>query len=591
MQRLLIIVFLFCSVSVKSQRGYVVQYEHLAMPKTVLPPVQTNFNNQNQATSYIAKLNSYLRSKGFITANVDSVQYKKDAAIVQLYWGAKYVLDKVKTDNIPFDILVLNGWDLNAQRGIYTFEKIYNIQTRLLDYYQENGYPFTKVSIDSIQFVNGDTVTAVLKVDTALSYRIDSIRNLGKAKIKPRFLQQYLSIKNGSLYKKSSLEKISKKINQLPYISESQPYSLSMLNSAAVVNLYLQPKKSSIVNVLLGVIPAPNPNGLTNAPKNKLFLSGDVNILLNNSFTFGETIGLIYQQLSINSRRINIVYKHPYIFKSNYGIESQFELYKRDSSFINTDVNVGMRYSLGENKNGKLFLQQLATNVFPDTSIVKATKRLPSTLDVSIVNIGVQLDWNTTNDLRTPTKGSFASFTSAFGRKNISKSSAIVSIKSNSFNYAALYDSVKLNTYRIKLNFSAAYYKPFGKQSVLKLGIQSGYLQSQNYLRNELFQIGGFKTLRGFDEESQFCNQYVVPTIEWRYLIGVDSYFFGFIDGGYTKNSSFQNVKHTYVGTGAGMSFGTKTGIFNLSVAVGARDDIPMSFKQSKLHFGYVSVF
>ncbi len=590
MQRLLLIAIILFNLSAKGQRGYVVQYDLLAKPTVDLPPIQTNFNNQNQATTYLNKLNSYLRGKGFLTANLDSVKYNKETAKAILFIGNPYILSKVDASSVPNNILIANGWDINAQRGLYNFDKLYKIQERLSDYYQNQGYAFVKVSVDSLAF-HHDSVHAKLIVDTGILYRIDSIRNLGRAKIKKTFLYQYLNVKPKSIYKKSALDNISKKVSLLPYVTELQPYSLSMQNSSAVLNVYLQPKKSSIVNVLLGVIPAPNPNGLTNVPQNKLFLSGDANVLLNNSLSFGETIGLTFQQLSINSRRINLLYKVPYVFKSNYGIETSFELYKRDSSFINAEVALGLRYSLGDFKNGKIFVQQLTTNVTPDTLSVIATKRLPANLDVKIINIGSQYELNTTDNIRTPTKGNHLTITAAFGSKKITKSAAITNIKAPGFNYAGLFDSVKLNTYQLKTTLTAAHYLPIGKQSVLKLGMQAGYLQSQNYLRNELFQIGGFKTLRGFDEESQFCNQYVVPTVEWRYLIGNDSYFFAFVDGGYTKNQVFESIQHTYIGTGAGLSFSTKTGIFNLSVAAGGRNDIRLGLKQSKLHFGYLSVF
>jgi outer membrane protein assembly factor BamA len=585
-----IILFLLLYYSTNAQRNYIVQYSVLDQPASSLPKLQTNFANQNQATNYINKLLPFLRNKGFISSSIDSVQYQKDKAKVILYCGKQYFLANVNIKNIPFETLIQCGWDLNAQRGIYNFEKLYVVQNKLLNFYQEAGYPFSKISLQTEKFLI-DSVHMLLAVDTGIKYRIDSVRNLGKAKIKRTFLQQYLGIKSNSVYKKSLLDAIPNRINQLPYVSEQYPYSLTMLGSSAIVNLYLQPKKSSIINVLLGVVPVPNPNGLANVQRSKVFLSGDANILLNNSLSIGETIALNYQQLTLNSRRINVRYKQPYILKSNYGLETQFELYKRDSSFINIDMNLGVLYNVDQNKYGKVFIQQVTTSAFPDTNQLKLTKRLPAALDVRLVNIGVQYNYNKTNFLRTPTKGLLFNTTFGFGRKVISKNNAIVNLKSGGFNYAKLYDSVKLNTYQLKVNVNTEKYIPFGKQYVLKLAVQSGLIYSQNYLRNELFQIGGFKTLRGFDEESQFCNQYIVPTIEGRLLLGNDSYFFAFVDGGYTKNNVAKAITHTYISTGLGMSFATKTGLFNLSVAAGGRDDIRFGFKQSKLHFGYVSFF
>jgi hypothetical protein len=404
-------------------------------------------------------------------------------------------------------------------------------------------------------------------------------------------LQKHLNIKNGSIYKKNILDAIPKKIQELPYLQQQFNYNLTMLSTSSIVNVYLQPRKSSIVNVLLGVIPAPNPNGLAQVQKSKLFLSGDANILLNNALGTGETIGLTYQQLSISSRRINLQFKQPYIFKSNYGFDIAFEIYKRDSAYLNIHAQMGSTYNLGDNKTGRLFFEINKTNTFPDTATIKATKKLGDNIDIKQYNLGFEYQLNTTNFRRNPTSGNELNALLAFGTKKILINSGISTIKDQSFNYVGLYDTIKKSTYQFKLKAIAAHYFKIKKQTVLKTSIQAGVLLSQNYFKNELFQIGGFKVLRGFDEESQFCNQYAIATAEYRFIIGTESFFYVFTDGGYTKNEVNKTINHTYFGTGVGLNFATKSGVFNLSFAVGTRDDIPLGFKQAKLHFGYVNVF
>jgi len=138
----------------------------------------------------------------------------------------------------------------------------------------------------------------------------------------------------------------------------------------------------------------------------------------------------------------------------------------------------------------------------------------------------------------------------------------------------------------------AAQYFPLGKQSVIRTALYGGILQSPNYYRNELFQIGGFKLLRGFDEEGIFASKYAVASVEYRYLLDVNSYFFTFIDGGFARYQS-NSVSNTnnYIGAGLGLSFRTKQGQFNLSYAAGKAGDARFDIRQSKIHFGYVSIF
>jgi hemolysin activation/secretion protein len=102
--------------------------------------------------------------------------------------------------------------------------------------------------------------------------------------------------------------------------------------------------------------------------------------------------------------------------------------------------------------------------------------------------------------------------------------------------------------------------------------------------------LGGYKLLRGFDEESIFANRYTVGTLEYRYLIGINSYFNGFIDIG-AVNNKIINVSNSYVGAGFGLAFETKQGIINISFAAGKRNDLPFNFRESKIHLGFVSIF
>ena len=164
----------------------------------------------------------------------------------------------------------------------------------------------------------------------------------------------------------------------------------------------------------------------------------------------------------------------------------------------------------------------------------------------------------------------------------------------NSFDYASLYDSLQKRTYMIRLVASGAHYFKLGKQSVLKTQLRAGGLYTRNVFQNEMFQIGGYKILRGFDEESIYASSYAVLTAEYRFFIGLNSYFFGFGDGGWANNKSYGITdvqSHTYIGSGIGMAFETKAGIFNISYAVGKRDDMPLNFRQAKIHFGLISLF
>jgi outer membrane translocation and assembly module TamA len=107
-----------------------------------------------------------------------------------------------------------------------------------------------------------------------------------------------------------------------------------------------------------------------------------------------------------------------------------------------------------------------------------------------------------------------------------------------------------------------------------------------------LYQIGGYRLLRGFDEESILASEYTVGSLEYRYLIGMNSFLFSFIDGGWAKNDvPGYAINNLYLGIGLGLAFETKAGIFNMSYAIGKQDSNPFEFRQAKIHLGYVNFF
>ena len=140
---------------------------------------------------------------------------------------------------------------------------------------------------------------------------------------------------------------------------------------------------------------------------------------------------------------------------------------------------------------------------------------------------------------------------------------------------------------------NGAHYFPLAKLSVLKAGISGGAYFSPSIFRNELFQIGGYRLLRGFDEESIYATRYAVATAEYRYLFSLNSYLFFFVDYGVTKNKyQLLDVNNQFAGVGLGLTYEAKLGLINISYAVGRRNDVAFNIREaSKLHFGYINYF
>jgi hemolysin activation/secretion protein len=385
------------------------------------------------------------------------------------------------------------------------------------------------------------------------------------------------------------LTEVSKKIRELTYVEEEKPSDITMLATGSTLNVYLKPKRSSQVNVLFGILPN------SEQKNNKLLITGEGNLNLKNAFGSGETIGFSFQKLQVRSQRLNLLYQHPYLFRS-LGLDFLFDMYRRDSVYVNIHLQFGASYNLSATQSGKLYLQRFQTIANGiNTAFVIQYRRLPDEADVSSINVGTDYLANTTDYSRNPRKGTELVISTTVGTKKLKKSNQVAELKDPndpSFDFENLYDTVKLKSYQFRVKTTAAKYFQIGRQSTFKTALNAGIFQSPKIYRNELFQIGGFRLLRGFDEESQYVSQYAIGTLEYHYLIDLNSYFYALIDGGWGRNNSQNtNNHHTYISTGVGLAFETGIGVFNIAWAIGKRDDIPFNFRQSKIHFGYVSYF
>ena len=551
--------------------------------------IRTSFEDLRKISEYINGLPQLLASKGYPVASVDSVWQEKNIFHIELYTGTKYNWIRLRTTGIDKGLLSKSGYfSKDFENRPMNINEVDVIKERLLSAYENEGFPFATVYLDSI-VINEDRIAAVMTVNKGLLYRIDSIKNYGKLKLNPKFLQQYLNITNGSIYSREKLRDVDRRMLELPYAQTIQQSSLNMLGSGSILNLYVDGKKSSEASAIFGFLPAANSTG-------KFQLTGDVNLDLKNVFGAGEGILFKYQSLQPKSPRLNLGYEKPFIFHSPFGLSFLFELFKKDSSYLNVNGQLGVQLNLSAHQSGKAVVQWQNTNLLAggfDTNVIKLQKRLPDIADVKSVSAGISYEFSKTNYRLNPRTGREAMISALAGIKNIEPNNDIISLKSATFDYASLYDSVKLRSYQLKLQASGAHYFSLGKAGVFKTALSTGLYSSPVVFRNEIFQIGGYRLLRGFDEESIYATQYAVLTAEYRSIISLNSYFFGFVDLGLTK-ATYQQVHNNnfFAGTGIGIVYETKAGLLNLSLAAGRRDDVPFNIREAlKIHFGYINYF
>ncbi len=593
--RLYGLILLLLIVSVRPVFAQYALHVRISSPDSVLKAnalgIPSSFKDRALCTEYIYKLTDILRNKGFTAASIDSVQMDSAAAFLQLYIGEKFTWSVIRTRQADAALLEEAGWSSKKLVGKpATLEQFQSEELLLLNWLENNGYPFAKISLDSV-LINQGAIQAVLDVEKGPLYKIDSIHINGTAKISVDFMERYLGIPEGSIYKKGSFIIYQQAHFGTSFCTGRKALECKYARYGLDSEFISKPKKSSQIDALIGFMP-----NSTDEESSKLLVTGQATVVLRNPFGNGESLGLDWQQLQQKSPRLDVNFQQPYIFHSPYGVNLAFSLYKKDSSYINTDGLLGIQYNASLNRKASVFIQTTGCTVLTlDTAQIIATRQLPEVADVSSLSLGATYEFNNTNYRFNAVRGNEIYFIGSAGTKRIKKNSEILQLKDEndpSFDYGTLYDTVKTSSYQFRLNLAGAHYFQLGHTSTLRFALNAAWYQSPKIFRNELFQIGGYKLLRGFDEESILASEYTVTSLEYRYLIGMNSFLFSFVDGGWARNDVPGYASNSlYMGVGLGLAFETKAGIFNMSYAVGKTGSSPFEFGQAKIHLGYVNFF
>jgi len=556
----------------------------------------SSFPTIDSCKRYLASLPKALADQGYLGASVDSVWVQTPKLVkAKLYVGPVYQWIRLDLTEEQSRILASRRIYASDLEGTLMKKKpIQDITDGLVQYYLDEGYPFVRARLDSVRFepVTGKQgimgVHAQVLVEKGLRYTIDTLLIKGNAQLKPVFLSQLLNIHPGDAFDQSKIVQADRLLQNLPYVKWKGPTQINMGISGAAVNVLLDKQPTNQIDALIGFMPASGETG------GKLQVTGQVQLLLRNAFGSGETLNVNWEQLQPQSPRIALAFQRPFIFHSPFGIDLSFDLYKKDSAYVNVAANLGTTYQFSAFQKGKLFVNLASSRLLDvDTLSIIAEKQLPEIMDVHSVNIGFGYQINTTDYLLNPRKGSEMDLEAVIGNKKVKKNNTITSITpTDGFDYGSLYDTVPLSSYQVRLSLAAAKYLSLGKFGVVKLGLKGGLYQSPHIFVNEMFMIGGHEILRGFDEQSIYATSYGVGTMEYRYLIGQNSYFFGFSDFGYAGyHNHVRSQDNGYLSFGLGMAFETRAGIFNFSLATGKGGGNQFGLSQAKVHIGYVTLF
>ncbi len=507
-----------------------------------------------QLETYNSNYLDSLFNNGFLAASVDSILYDLPRVNCFIHRGNKYEIAEINISSMSAKELRRAGINKkHIVNKVFSTELLKKINYAIIKYYANNSYPFCK-AVPHIRFVDEKQVSLNIDIFKNKFIKFGDIKIKGNVKSSYNFITNFLNIKKDKNYNESLVSEVENKLKELEYFEITRAPLIEFIDDKADVYLYLKDKSAGMFNGVAGFVP-------DSLNDNKLTITGEVDLAFKNLFGNSENISLHWQRIAAGSQQLNINFSYPYLFGLPLEPLFGFELDKTDSSYLNLNIATGFAYLLPNNDKIPVTYSYFSSNVFnpqENTTLQNTSHRL--------LNIGYESKHY--DYLFNPSRG--YSVRTLFGTG------------------LRIVDKEKINIYKVDFVFD--YYLPLYKRFVFRGLVEYNSLFSPAKLsENEVLKFGGYKSMRGFDENQFLTEKSTRISGEFRFLYEKNAATYIFYDAGFIsdKNNKLQFLQ----GFGFGVEISTKAGRINFAYALNKEKDKTLKLIDSKVHLAFVNRF
>jgi len=417
---------------------------------------------------------------------------------------------------------------------------------------EKKGY-----SLANLQLVNqrriGNNLISDLQVKLNAKRNITDLVIVGYDKFPTGIKKAITKKAKKATFNQDNLKQINDTFDKLQFVNQIKYPEILFTTDSTKIFVYVEKSKP---NKFDGFI------GFSNDDKSKLTFNGYLDLQLQNILNTGEKFNLYWKNDGNKQTSFNIGTELPYIFKTPIGIKANLRIFKQDSTFQNTMTDLNLGYYFAYNTKAFVGYQKTTSVDIQNTNSFSLNDFTNTFLTSSFEHLELNPD-----SFIFPER---AKFLVKFGTGN----RTIASQKTSQF-----FTQLDMN-YNFNLN---------AKNSIFVRN-QTFYLQSDDYIINELFRFGGINSIRGFNENSLQANAFTGIIAEYRYLLASNLYLHSITDFGYFQDKT-TNIEDRLLGLGFGFGLFTKNGLFNLVYANGSTSEQAIKLSNSIVHISFKTNF
>ncbi len=481
---------------------------------------QTTFSKYDSIPAQILLYTEKLKKLGYFTSTIDSITKTNN-----LDYKAHINLGR-RISHLKIQEVDINSKFINQTIPIENWDTFLNKNIKTLE---KKGKVFSEVKYKP-EKINNDTLVISIDIKESKTRKIDKVIIQGYSEFPKSFINNNLNITKSTVFNANLLQSIEENLNKLAFVEATKQPEVLFKQDSTILYLGLKRKNNNSLDGLVN---------FTTDENGKFLLTGNIDIKLNNLFNYGEKISLFWNRAGNNRQELIIASSLPYLFKSRLSPEIKFEMFRQDSTFSNTKFSSFINYEIS-----------------------------PS------VKLGASINTENSSSIENSTNKPFSN---VFGGVN-------ASIQKNNFylriNPEIGYRKTENKISQFKMIIHSNYKWQINPKNNIWLTNETGLFQSSNYLTNELFRIGGANSIRGFNEQEIFTQNYNYTNIEYRLRTNTNNYLYSITDIGFLKNN---NSNELLLGLGLGYLFRKNTTEIDINLAIGSRKNTPFNPQNTKL--------
>lgn len=498
--------------------------------------------NQKEATI------DFLHKEGFLEAHEKQFIKENDSTFINhLYIGGKINFAVVDIDASSWPKAISNALALDKRNQItLPFNKLEERILEIQNIWKDQGHSFAEAQFQNIRKSKDTLYGDLLLVKNDLR-NIDSIIIKGYEKFPVKILRHQFGLKPNKRLDQKKIQKASQTIEATGIAKETRAPEILYEKDKSTVYLYFEKMNNNYFDGIIGFA--------TNEDTGKLEFSGNLDLSLHNNLNLGEKLAIQYQADGGDQQELKINLETPFIANSPLSTSGGIQIFKKDSTYTNTNLNVQIDLS---KRNWSVYLgYEQATSV---------NQLEASTLNNNIASLEGKLYY-------------IGSSYKLFQDDLLQPLASYVNIKLGTGKRDADFG----NEDQLKIEIEGHHNIRLGRNHSFYTRVITKRLWSDTYYLNELFKIGGIDNLRGFNENSIDASQALTLQTEYRYRMSKEMHLHSITDVGWVKNDVLE-TKDTLIGLGFGLGIYNKLGLMSIQIANGITSSEKLDFDKTRIH-------